>query len=418
MRQVEAVQLGLQAELQSRQWRAAQPQAQLRHSLVRRRHELVAALQHLPGLRAQVGQAFAAAQRRPGQRPLQRRTARQQARRQAAAGVGEVLPPAVVGHAHDLGAVAQPGARRAGVRPLHRLARAAGHAVVQQQAHLQRTAVGGLEVAELGVQTQPALGDGARGQRRVAVGRDVPVVGHRQLQAAAAVEVDARRQPTRLARLGQREAELGPGQDGHTQEAQHRAFGDALVGVEVQLHAAGFQHPVGVARTVARAAGVDRVDGVGTPAVDEVDTVGPAPGPELRELELRRQEHALEALHAQLQLGPAVDGAVAFDAHVADGAGEVLDLVVAQAVGADHGAAAAELDRAFGDGVEVGAGAQRLRAQDDGQAPGGLALRRRLEPAAGFERNRAVRRLGPHLDAAEQQRRRQGQRCQRCELHL
>ena len=40
--------------------------------------------------------------------------------------------------------------------------------------------------------------------------------------------------------------------------------------------------------------------------------------------------------------------------HVADGAREVLGLVVGQPVGADHDRAAAELDVAFGHGVEVG----------------------------------------------------------------
>ena len=54
-----------------------------------------------------------------------------------------------------------------------------------------------LQVAELAVQTQAAPRDDARRQRGVAVGRDVPVVGYRQLDAAAVVGVDRRRQPAR-----------------------------------------------------------------------------------------------------------------------------------------------------------------------------------------------------------------------------
>ena len=117
----------------------------------------------------------------------------------------------------------------------------------------------------------------------------------------------------------------------------------------------------------------------------------------------------------QLQFGAAVDGAFAFDAHVATRGGEVLDLVVAQPVGADDGAAAAELDRALGHGLDVGAGTQRLRAQDDRQALGRVAARRGLQLAAGLERDRVVRDLRPHVTATEQQARRQGQLC---ESHL
>ena len=63
---------------------------------------------------------------------------------------------------------------------------------------------------------------------------------------------------------------------------------------------------------------------------------------------------SLESLDLQLQFGPGVDIAVAADADVAERSGQVVGLLVAQAIGADLRAAAPELDVAFGNRLEIG----------------------------------------------------------------
>ena len=67
------------------------------------------------------------------------------------------------------------------------------------------------------------------------------------------------------------------------------------------------------------------------------------------------------------------------DDDVAGRARQVLGLVVGELVGVDDHAAAAELDVAFGRGVEVGTAAHLARAQDDRQLPRRVAARRRLQ---------------------------------------
>ena len=273
------------------------------------------------------------------------------------------------------------------MQPLHRFTRVTGDLVVRQPVHAQRALGGRLQVAELAVQPGTASCAQARRQRGVAVGRDVPVPGHRQHQAAAVVDVDRRRQPARLARVAQGEAQRRQRQDGRAQEAQHGAFGNAFIGIQVDGHAVGAQHPgrLGAGAAAARATGVAGVDGARAGIAEKVDAVGTATGPQRQELELGLQEKALEALHRDFQPRPAVLGAVAVHAHMAGGAGQVARRVVGQAVGADDQAAAAELDHAFGYRFQVGLAADALCLQHDGQLARSLGARQRHEAGAGFQ---------------------------------
>ena len=88
----------------------------------------------------------------------------------------------------------------------------------------------------------------------VAVGRDIPVIGHAQFQAATAVQPHARRQPSTLAVIAERKTQHRQAQDGHPQKLQHRTLGHAHMGFEVELHALGAQQPVGLAGSIAGAA--------------------------------------------------------------------------------------------------------------------------------------------------------------------
>src|SRR5574343_122784 len=166
--------------------------------------------------------------------------------------------------------------------------------------------------------------------------------------------VDARGQPARLARAGQREAEHRHGQDGHVEETQHRALGDALVGAEVQAQPVGLEHPVqagpalrvhrdrvGAAAAVARAGDVDAF------LVEEVQARGAAAGLRARELEARRQEVARHALQLELQARAAGHVAAALDLHLALGAQEVARDVVLDALRAQAQRRLAQLHVAF-----------------------------------------------------------------------
>jgi hypothetical protein len=366
----------------------------LRAAFVGGGDEGITGLQHLPsgGPRIQPGPAAA-----QPERPLHGHVQGQQSRREAAVAVRKVLPPGRVRDPGQIGAVLKAGTQPAFVLPAHGIARTSGQTIVRQPVQLHRAAVAGLQVAELGVQPRPAPGDDARRQRCIAVGRDVPVVGHRQLQAAAVVQIDGGRQPARLARIVEREAQAGQGQDGQAQEAQHRAFGDALVGVEVHLDAAHAQLPIRLVAGAQRAAGVRRLGRTRSGVAQEVDAVGPAAGAHAQELEGRRQKVAFKALHVQHQLGPGIDRAFAADPDLPQAVRAVLRCVVAQAVGLHHQSATAELDFTFGPGQQVGLPADLVRLQHDGQLPPRIATGQRLQHGAGLQR-RARTPARPALD--------------------
>ena len=221
-----------------------------------------------------------------------------------------------------------------------------------------------LEIAELGVEARAAARALRGREGRIAVGRDVPIVGDRRLEAAAAVEADAGRQKARLALVIERKAQYRRGQDGNAVKAQHRAVGDAFVGLVVDVDAAGLEDPgrVGVFGGAARIRGVERGRAL---VVDELDPRRLAAGAGAGEAIGRATKEALEALDLELQLRAEEDIAVAAHDDVAGRLGEIFGLVVVQPVGADDDRAAPELDVAHSLGVDIGATAQFAGTQDD-----------------------------------------------------
>ena len=349
--------------------------ADLRHALVRRGHRRVQALQQLPFLHPRVGG--------PGpERAADPQVGRQQARRDAGHRAGKVLPVVVVRDAQRIQLQPRVADQVGVVNHVRRIAAAAGDAVVGQQVQAGAAAVARLQVAKLAVQPQAAPAAERGRQRRVPVRGQVPVVRHRDLQAALAVDVDAGWQPARLARIGERETEHRCGQDRHPQKAQHRAFGDAFIGVEIELHAVGGEQPrrsAAAVDVVGSAARISGTRGNGTLFAQKVEPLGHAARAHLPEVIGGVDEEAFEALHLQLQFRAAEHVAVAGDAHIATGLRQVIGGFVAEPVGANHHAATAQFGVAFGHGFQVGPTAQFARQQDGRQLLGRLATRRWLQ---------------------------------------
>ena len=355
----EAVELGLQPDFETEPVALRITRADLRQTFVRRLDAAGRVLQHLPALHARIAGPLA-------QRATQFDVGRQQPRRQAET-AWEVLPVVVVGHAQQAHLQVHVQRQAAVVGQVECVARVAGQPVLGQQVQVQLAFVAGFEVAEFGVEPGPALGADGGCQGRVAIRRDVPVVGRGHLQAALGVQVHGGRQPAGLALVVEREAQDRRGQDRYTVEAQHGAFGDAGVGVEVHPHLVGRQQPRRPAGPVAGAAGVGGCGGHGAVLVDEIQPLRSATRAGAAEEVARLQKVALETLQAQLQFRPAVHVAVAQHLDLALRTRQVFGGVVAEPVGADHQAAAAQFDIAFGEGFEVGAAAQLAGLQDDGQ---------------------------------------------------
>jgi hypothetical protein len=251
---------------------------------------------------------------------------------------------------------------------------------VRQQVVVDLAEVLRLQIAKLSVKTRAAAQAVGGGESGIAVRRDVPVVGDRRLEAAAAVEADARWQEARFSLVVEGKAHRRRGKDGHAVEAKHRVLGDAFVDLVVDADARRPQDPHRLAVAVgARATRVGGVQGNGALIVDELDARRLAAGAGAREAIGRRPEEAFEALDLELQLGTREDVAVTADDDVAGRPGQIVGLVVGQAVGADDDRAAPELDVADRLGVEVGAAVDLAGAQDDRQLARRVAARRCLQ---------------------------------------
>ena len=368
----------------------AMPAAQLRAAVVRR-HDLrggVAGGKHLPTLGAEVPPRIEcvalAGLLHPGRR-------RQQPIGERSDLAREVLPVVVVRYPNRIERVVQVAVlTRAVVRQVGQPAIAPGHSVVGQAVELDAASIAALEIAELGQQrgATPRQDGGRDG--RVAVGRNVPVVRHSHFQTALGVQVDRRRQPARLAVVGERKAHHRKAEDRHAEETQHRPFGDAFVGLEVDAHTVGREQPVGIARAIARAAGVGGVHRRRARRVDELEALRSTARAGAPQRELRLQKEALEALQLQLQFRAPVVVAVAADAHVAFGVGTVLRAVVGDSIGTDHRAGAAELHLAFGHRIEVGPRLQTIGPHHDRTRARSVSARRRRQLPARHQAQRCV----------------------------
>ena len=269
----EVIDLRFQPRAQPRRQIGRQAQPELRAALIgcHDGRGRVGGLQHLPALRTGVHLAWPEP---GGDALLELKQARQQARRGARHHMWKVLPVVVVGHPQGVGAVAQALRQLPFVLKGPGAARAPFHPVRRQHIEHHSAFVTRLEVAKLGTQRQAASRAQCRRECGIAVGRDVPVVGDADLEAAAAVQPNAGRQPTRLACIRQRKTQHRQGQDGHTQEAQHGAVGAAFLNLGVETHPCRLQQPIRVTRPVARATAVDGVRGDRPRIIQKIDSIG------------------------------------------------------------------------------------------------------------------------------------------------
>ena len=405
----ELVDLGLQRPLQRPAARIAPARTGLRRALVGRDDAgaRAAVLQQLPALHpgiellvdfAQRGGAQAAALFQPA-------AARQQPRRQRFGAAQAVLPVVAVRDPQQAPVVAQAAGRGEGAALLRaqRPALLAGLQIVGQREQIGLAAPAGLQVAVLGLERRAALAHQRGRERHVLLGRDVPVIGRRHAQAGGAGGADHRRQPAGLARVGDRKAHHRQRQDRHALEAQHRAFGQALVGVEVQPHPPGAEFPgrrLAVDQIAAAVAGPAHHHAV---AADEVDPLGTSARLGAAQVEARRQEVALLMLGLQVQLGAEKMAVLALQPHRAERMHPVVVLAVLDAVGLQRQQAAAQRgpsfrpqrlagladqaigldqDRILAAGCRLGRGLRRVRAHP-GQLQAALAHPGRRGRAAG-----------------------------------
>ena len=213
-----------------------------------------------------------------------------------------------------------------------------------------------LQVSELAGQVDTTLAHQRRKQRRVAVGRDIPVVRLGQFKAVDGVHADRRRQKAGLALAAQRKAQRRHRQQRDTLKRQHGSARLANFLLVVDADARGAQHPV---RHPARtrqptASRKARVEDHRALLVDEVDTIGFPVATVGQEAVTRLQKESLEGLEPKIQRGAFKDFAGAVDLHPTARARLVLGLVVLEPVGSDHQVAATQHGLAFGDQVNVG----------------------------------------------------------------
>ena len=127
--------------------------------------------------------------------------------------------------------------------------------------------------------------------------------------------------------------------------------------------------------------------------VKKIDPIGLPVGAVRQKLVPRRDEETLGGVQLELQLRPFVHVAGPVDAHVAARFGQVVGLVILQAVGADHGVAAAQLGIAFKHRIQVGAATDAVTGQEERLA---AAHRRRnllLQARAHLKNERRLRGL-------------------------
>ncbi len=412
----ELVQLGLEVRREAARQCLAGAHADLRQALVGHVHQVArrASLQRLPGLQADIGIPVTACGE-VRELALQQGVGRQQTARQARQCARKVLPVVVVGDAKAAHLQIPLRSDALRVFEVQRIARAVRLAIVRQQTDADLAVEAGFQIAKLAVHSGPATGAHDRCDRGVAVRRDVPVVRHGSDKAAAAVERHDRRQPARFAGVAEREADARPAQDRHTEKAQHGALGNALVGVEVQMHAIRAQQPGRVARAVGRAARVRRHRRHRAVGVQDVDALRGSRRAGAADLEVRADDEALETREPKLRLGAGEHIALVRDAHVADGARDVVLGVVVELVGVHPHIGAPQFGIADGLHIQVGPAAQFVRAHEHRPVVGTLADRRwrqcvrQLQHDAG----RVVeRRVGPCRGCRDADRERDGARGQ------
>ena len=263
-------------------------------------------------------------------------------------GLGKIAGIIVVRGLAHAPAIRQAGRQRLRVGRIDRVAVGVAQAVVRQIFDIGFAAVAaGLvlaDVARVGAELHAAPLYVFRIQGQVAVGGDVDVVRHRQLDPVLRRETGGRRQPAGAARARQRKRDRRRAQDRHILEIHHGLAAGADVAPGIQVQRARLQVPIRI-RPLARAVGA--VDDNRLFLVDEVDALGLALAVALFDLIGRVQHEALAGLHVQLEHVAGIEVAEAPQAHIAVGVDLILDLLVARRVGRQAGLVAHHLGVAF-----------------------------------------------------------------------
>ena len=127
--------------------------------------------------------------------------------------------------------------------------------------------------------------------------------------------------------------------------------------------------------------------------VEEIDAAGGSVGAVGQEAVTRLGEEALESLDLEFELGAFKDVAGAVDAHLAAGLGQVVGLVVVDALGLDHHVGAAQHGVSFDLHVQLGASADAV-APHEGRQLGAFGRRQLLRQAHTASQRHRRRRIG------------------------
>ena len=231
--------------------------------------------------------------------------------------------------------------------------------VVRQIFIAQLAGVRPAEVAKVVLQLEATARHPDRRKGRIALGRDVPVIGQAELQAARRGLRVIRREESAATLALERKCRVRKSEQRMVEEAQPRVIGFALIGVVVEIDLARLQHPVVLPGLAGRVARVDEPIAVFAQEFHAVR--GTARRRLAVEQEARALEYAGVVERVVLDARPeeAIDAAL--QPHAA-GALELAELaVVAQELAEDGHLAAADLGRAARAHLEVAHALDLLR---------------------------------------------------------
>jgi hypothetical protein len=143
-----------------------------------------------------------------------------------------------------------------GVQERVAIALPVGQAVVRQQLDMRHAAVVVVQITEVGVDLQAALGHQTGRDRHVHVGRDVPVIGQGEFDARFGAGAEGRRQEAGFALVVERETEPRRIEQGDVLEHHAGIPSFAHFAIEIEIEIGHLGVPVGIVR---RAGGVGGV---------------------------------------------------------------------------------------------------------------------------------------------------------------
>ena len=253
-------------------------------------------------------------------------------------------------------------------------------------AHFTEIAV--LQIAEVAADIDPPLAHEGRHQRCIPVGRNVPVVRLYDLDTVDVVDAQGGRQEAAFSTVVEREADGRERRRRQPHETQLGIFSHADAFIGVGLDTCGAQHPRRhpAGPILASAGGVAGLPRHRAAFINEVDALGFAMAAGRQETIAGVVEKPLESLELEFEFGSLIHIARLIDTHIATRLGQVVGLVVIDAIGSDDGVATAQhgiaLDRRF----EVGPSRQAITGHEAGKGAALVAwqvfgqLRRRFQP--------------------------------------